>query len=160
MADSPGSVDRLNAVGVLARREIEARMLAPVVEALGREFDRDRVVAIVRDVIGGPGPVTTRCGWTCASKPTSGCRSTSHGAVMPRGTGRFGIPELGTVLSCHRDAALVEGFNPEVASTRTRTIIQGAPCCDFRYVQRSGQRGATGATGTVPVTIVKWGQSL
>ena len=46
-------VDRLNAVGVLTRREIEARILAPMVDALGQRFGRDEVVAIVRDVIVG-----------------------------------------------------------------------------------------------------------
>src|SRR5271165_2927480 len=43
----------LNAIGVLKRREIEARILAPVVEALGREFGRERVLQIVRETIVG-----------------------------------------------------------------------------------------------------------
>jgi hypothetical protein len=38
---------------VLKRREIEARILAPVVEALGREFGRERVLQIVRETIVG-----------------------------------------------------------------------------------------------------------
>jgi hypothetical protein len=37
------------------------------------------------------------------------------------------------VLSCNRDAALIDGFNPAVTLTRTQTIMQGASCCDFRY---------------------------
>ena len=41
----------LNAIGVLKRRAIEARILAPVLDALGREFGRDRVLAIVKDQI-------------------------------------------------------------------------------------------------------------
>ena len=45
----------------------------------------------------------------------------------------LGIPELGAVLSCNRDYALIEGFNGEVALTRTQTIMQGATHCDFRY---------------------------
>lgn len=45
----------------------------------------------------------------------------------------LGIPELGETLSCSRDAALIEGFNPEVEFTRSQTIMQGAACCDFRY---------------------------
>jgi hypothetical protein len=45
----------------------------------------------------------------------------------------LGIPELGSVLSCNRDAALVEGFNPHIQLTRTQTIMEGAACCDFRY---------------------------
>ncbi len=43
----------LNAIGVLKRREIGARILAPVVEALGREFGRKRVLQIVRETIVG-----------------------------------------------------------------------------------------------------------
>ena len=40
------SVDRLNAVGVLTRREIEARILAPVIDALGARFGRDEIAAM------------------------------------------------------------------------------------------------------------------
>ena len=43
----------LNAIGVLKRREIEARILAPLVEALGREFGREKVLQIVRETIVG-----------------------------------------------------------------------------------------------------------
>ena len=43
----------LNAIGVLKRREIEARILVPVVEALGREFGRERVLQIVRETVVG-----------------------------------------------------------------------------------------------------------
>jgi hypothetical protein len=46
----------------------------------------------------------------------------------------LGIPELGAVLSCNRDGAFCTGFNPEIALTRTRTIMEGADRCDFRYV--------------------------
>ena len=53
MAENIADVDRLNAVGVLTRREIEARILTPVVNALGQEFGRERVIEIVRDVIVG-----------------------------------------------------------------------------------------------------------
>ena len=49
----------------------------------------------------------------------------------------LGIPEVGALLSCNRDFSLVEGFNPAIALTRTQTIMQGAPHCDFRFVTRS-----------------------
>ena len=39
----------LNAIGVLKRREIEARILVPFVDALAADFGRDRVVEM------GPG---------------------------------------------------------------------------------------------------------
>jgi len=53
MNDDAESVARLNAVGILTRREIEARILAPVLDALGREFGRDRVVEVAREAIAG-----------------------------------------------------------------------------------------------------------
>ena len=43
--------DTLNEIGVLRRREIEARILMPVLERLGAEFGEERVVALARDVI-------------------------------------------------------------------------------------------------------------
>jgi len=49
----------------------------------------------------------------------------------------LGIPELGALLSCNRDFALAEGFSPDIELTRTQTIMQGAPHCDFRFVKRA-----------------------
>ena len=45
----------------------------------------------------------------------------------------LGIPELGAILSCNRDYALMEGFNPDAELTRTQTILSGASHCDFRF---------------------------
>jgi L-2-amino-thiazoline-4-carboxylic acid hydrolase len=152
--------DCLNDIGVLRRREIEARILAPVLEALGREFGRERVIEIARDAIvqiaraqgaqlaaGGNTMndfVRSTEAWrkddaietdVLAQTETeyafnvTRCRY----AEMYRA---LGIPELGAVLSCNRDASLIEGFNPEIQLTRTRTIMQGAPFCDFRYEKK------------------------
>ena len=43
--------DTLNEIGVLKRREIEARILAPLISALAAEFGRERVIAIAKRVI-------------------------------------------------------------------------------------------------------------
>ena len=56
MVPTPAPPDTLNEVGVLKRREIEARILIPVLEALGQEFGRERVLAITRNVIEGQRP--------------------------------------------------------------------------------------------------------
>ena len=48
--EGPGP-DRLNEIGVLRRREIEARMIAPFVEELTRHFDRPQVLDILRKVV-------------------------------------------------------------------------------------------------------------
>lgn len=153
------SVDRLNAVGVLTRREIEARILAPVIEALGQRFGRDEVVGIVRAVIAGIARDQGRAIAASRGDRSLGSFAATLGPwqkddamrlrVVEQTPARFdfdvtrcryaemyralGIPELGEVLSCQRDAALIEGFNPDVTLTRTQTIMQGAECCDFRY---------------------------
>jgi hypothetical protein len=156
---SDESPDRLNAIGVLTRREIEARVLAPVIDALSREFDRDHVLTIVRDTVIAIARDQGRAlAAAVGENSLSGFASTlgpwqqddaMRIEVLEQSDSRFafnvtrcryaemyralGIPELGAVLSCNRDAALIDGFNPEITLTRTGTIMQGASCCDFRY---------------------------
>ena len=49
---------------------------------------------------------------------------------------RLGIKELGSLLSCCRDIAFVDGFNPEFELIRTKTIMEGADICDFCYKKK------------------------
>jgi hypothetical protein len=159
-------VDTLNEIGVIKRREIEARILLPVVEALAREFGRERVVSIVRDVIVN---VAREQGRELAARMGDDSLPTFATAledwkkgdayrmdVLEQSPDRFafnvtrcryaemyralGIPELGALLSCNRDFALIEGFNPQVRLTRTQTIMEGASHCDFRFVRRDAMR--------------------
>jgi hypothetical protein len=154
----PSDVE-LNAIGVLKRRTIEARILAPVVKAMADEFGKERVHAVLGRVIveiarsqgaamaaqcDGNSPADlagTLPQWKAdgalemdvleqsgekLSYNVTRCRY----AEMYR---ELGIPELGAILSCGRDAALIEGFNPMVQLTRTQTLLGGASHCDFRY---------------------------
>jgi len=154
--------DTLNEIGVLKRREIEARILLPVVEALAKEFGRERVVSIVRDVIV---EVARAQGKEIAAHMGDGSLRSLGTAlqdwqkgdayrmdVLEQTEERFsfnvtrcryaemyralGIPEMGALLSCNRDFALIEGFNPDMRLTRTQTIMEGAPHCDFRFARR------------------------
>lgn len=49
---------------------------------------------------------------------------------------KLGIQEYGYCLSCSRDEPFNEGFNPRISLTRTKTIMEGAELCDFRYTLR------------------------
>ncbi len=49
---------------------------------------------------------------------------------------RLGVKELGTVLSCNRDYAFMDGFNSEIELIRTKTIMEGADVCDFCYKRK------------------------
>ena len=45
----------------------------------------------------------------------------------------LGLGDFGYCLSCSRDAAFAEGFNPKIKMSRTQTVMEGAPYCDFRF---------------------------
>lgn len=156
--------DRLNEVGVLTRREIEARLVAPLVEAFAQEFGRERVLEITRQTI----IRIAREQGAQLSAGMGGCTLAHFAAsldawkkddalqieVLEQTEERFsfnvtgcryaemyrllGIAELGSVLSCNRDSALIEGFNPQISLNRTQTIMAGALFCDFRYEVRKG----------------------
>lgn len=152
--------DTLNArIGVLTRREVEARLLAPLIDELGAEFGRDAVIEAVRRAI-----IRIAREQGAALTDTMGGNSMAHFAeslqfwtqdnaleidVLAQNDAQFdfnvtrcryaelyhalGVPELGALFSCNRDGALIEGFNPDVELSRTQTIMDGAPFCNFRY---------------------------
>jgi len=156
--------DTLNAqIGVLTRREVEARILAPIIDALAQEFGREQVVEVVRAAIialaqqQGAQLVTTMGGNSLAEFAASLAFWTQDDAlsidILEQSDEAFafnvtrcryaelyralGLAELGAVFSCNRDWALIQGFNPEVELARTQTIMQGAAYCDFRYRRRT-----------------------
>jgi hypothetical protein len=45
----------------------------------------------------------------------------------------MGLEEIGHLLSCNRDGAFCEGYDPKLKLERTQTIMQGASHCDFHY---------------------------
>jgi hypothetical protein len=152
----------LNAIGVLRRRLIEARVLAPMLAAMSREFGAERAHAVARDVIRDlaetQGAQLAEHAGGCSLAHFAGTldRWTADEAltieVLEQTAERFafnvtrcryaemyralGIPELGAVFSCQRDGALMAGFNPEVAFSRSQTIMGGATHCDFVYQLR------------------------
>jgi hypothetical protein len=151
--------DRLNEIGVLTRREIEARILIPVLDALCEELDRERVLEIaaraIRVVARAQGRQLAEAmgGDSLAHLAASLDDWRSNGAleieVREQSDERFafdvtrcryaemyralGRPDLGDTFSCGRDFALCEGFNPRMRLTRTQTIMEGASHCDFRF---------------------------
>lgn len=49
----------------------------------------------------------------------------------------LGLEEFGVELSCCRDEPFARGFNPRLQLVRTKTIMEGANYCDFRYYLHS-----------------------
>lgn len=151
--------DTLNDIGVLKRREIEARIVAPLLDRLAAELGGDRVYEIAREVIvdvartQGAHLADALGGNDLAHFADSMENWTKGGAldieVVEESDEVFafnvtrcryaemyrdlGLAELGATLSCNRDGTMVEGFNPEITFTRTQTIMGGADHCDFVY---------------------------
>ena len=152
--------DHLNAIGVLKRREVEARLVAPLLDALGEEFGPERVLEITRQVIVDIAReqgaqlarsldgnslehfVGSLAEWQADDALQLEILEQAEGELSFNVTRcryaemyqELGVPELGALLSCNRDHALIEGFNDRVSLTRTQTIMEGAPYCDFRFV--------------------------
>jgi len=152
--------DDLNVrIGVLTRREVEARVLAPVIDAFAAEFGRDRVVALLERALTevaraqGRELAARQGGSTLAHFARSLEEWTREDAleieIVEQSTtvfafnvtrcryaelyGALGIGDLGRALSCARDAGLIAGFNPDITLQRTQTIMDGEPYCDFVY---------------------------
>jgi fumarate reductase iron-sulfur subunit len=49
----------------------------------------------------------------------------------------LGLDEFGVELSCCRDKPFARGFNPRLKLVRSKTIMEGADYCDFRYYLQS-----------------------
>ena len=48
----------------------------------------------------------------------------------------LGFGDIGTLFSCDRDAAFLEGFDPGLELVREKTIMDGDPLCDFCYKKK------------------------
>lgn len=149
----------INSVPIIIRREIEALIAAPLIKAFVAKFGREPALEVAREVIkslaeqagkllqvvaGGNGmehfqkalPLFSQGGAleldvleatpTKVSINVTRCKY----AEMYR---EHGLEEFGFLLSCARDFALMEGFNPDIRFARTQTIMEGAPFCDFRF---------------------------
>lgn len=158
--------DTLNEIGVLKRREIEARIIKSFVDALSNEFDRDRVITILSDTIinvarqQGADRATQMGDDSILAFAESAADWRKGNAleidVLEQNEERYhfnvtrcryaemyqalGLADLGAVLSCNRDYSLIEGFNPEIELVRDQTIMQGAPCCTFRYSKKETKK--------------------
>ncbi|QEH33680.1 hypothetical protein OJF2_21860 [Aquisphaera giovannonii] len=144
---------------LLQQREIEARIVGPLVRAFAREFGEEPTIATLRGVITtlareGGKRLADDLG-TDSLEAFAGAldRWRENGAleleIIEQTPERLsfnvtrcryaemyrslGLGDLGFSLSCQRDFALIEGFSPEIRLKRTQTLMEGASWCDFRF---------------------------
>jgi hypothetical protein len=157
---------------LLQQREVEARIVGPLIRAFCDELGVDRTLEVVRGVISD---LARRSG-TDLARAAGEASLTAFAAALDRWKEggaleielleasperlsfnvtrcryaemyrALGLEDLGASLSCQRDFALIEGFNPDVRLTRTQTIMGGASHCDFRFTAP----GTTPAEETPP----------
>jgi hypothetical protein len=146
-------------VSIMARREIEARLIGPLMEALTRELGAGPAGEVLGEVVaslarqagremardlGGNSLAHLAQGldlWTredtldilILSQSDQELRYDVRRCRLAEMYQDLGLAELGPLLSCQRDCAFLEGFNPRISLTRGGTILGGQAYCDFRY---------------------------
>lgn len=142
---------------LLQQREIEANVIAPLFHAFAAEVGEERARVVLAGVIRY---LAVRSGCAAATEGNDLDHLKATVAKWAEGGAleltvlrddaeafhfnvtrcrfaemyrRLGLAELGPVLSCNRDGAMIEGYNRDIAFQRTQTIMDGAPHCDFRY---------------------------
>ena len=146
------SIEKPN-LPLLEQRQIEARIVGPLVKAFAAEIGEERTLDIVAEVIrelarqSGAELARTLGDQTLELFARSLDRWRENGAleidILEQSPERLdfnvtrcryaemyralGLPELGASLSCQRDFALAKGFNPAIELVRTQTIMEGAP---------------------------------
>ncbi len=152
----------LSKIGILTRREIEARIAGPLIKAFMKETGEERAREIVEGVIlalakesgellrafvGGNSLEDFAKGMDLWSQDDAVAfdivEMTAEKITMNVTRCRYaemykelGMEDLGFTLSCGRDFAMVEGFNPEIKLERTQTLMEGADHCDFRFTHK------------------------
>ena len=150
-------------VSHLMRREIQTPIVSALIEGFAEEFGTDKTKALAREIICKDAALS---GKTLAKKYSGNSLNELWKIVKEiwakDGTmeienltlsekclkfdvtrcryaemyERLGSKKLGNLLSCCRDFAFTEGFNPEFKLVRTKTIMDGNDICDFCYISK------------------------
>lgn len=147
----------INDVPIILRREIEALIAAPLLRAFAKEIGEKKTTEIAAGIIAelakkAGQDMSKACGGNTLSHFQKVLPAFSQGGALEiefkemtencmkmdvtrcayvEMYKRNGLSDLGSLLSCQRDAYLFEGFNPNLIFTRTQTIMDGGCCCDF-----------------------------
>jgi hypothetical protein len=150
----------------LQRRKIEGRALMPFIDACREKFGdtatRELVVATIRKLAAEDGARWRHAyGDSIASLRNVAERVWAGGGSLDVEVlaaddkhldfnvtrcryaefyKELGLPEIGFLLHCNRDFAMIDGFNPKLKLVRTQTVMEGASHCDFRFA-KSGEAG-------------------
>jgi predicted ArsR family transcriptional regulator len=160
-------------ITLLDKTRIQAQVLVPVMRALRDQLGRDKADAIVRGAlrdwskqlfaaIGNDIEGSPRRKWaamhTALAEVTERevkvetLRHDKEALEFDVTACRFaeffralGEPDLGALLVCETDVDIAAAGGGEVSFSRSQTLMQGAPCCTFRYrFERAGPPPGSG----------------
>lgn len=146
-------------VPLLQQREIEMKVLGPLVRAFVKEFGEERTFDIVRRTMQG---ISLELGRAAGAASGGGLDALKSNCIAVWNEGgalesttledsseaiRFdvtrcafadlykelGYGDIGALISCDRDASFIEGFDPKLELVRSKTIMAGDDICDFCY---------------------------
>ena len=138
--------------------KIQARAVIPIVKALEKELGAERAHALVRDAIANdnaerqlrrtqslnthPGEDGENQRFPVESEIVENTPTTlSINMVSCQFAEYFrsiGEPAIGALLTCGVDFATQAALRPDWDFTRTQTLMNGAPYCDFRWRLKGG----------------------
>ncbi len=145
-------------ISILDATRIQARAVIPIVKALEREIGKARAHGIVgRAIAGSYVAWREKRGFEANSHPGSEADDAPDfpverevventddayghdivGCAFADFFRRIGEPEIGALMTCGVDFAAEARIRPEWEFSRTQTLMQGAPCCDFRWRRRA-----------------------
>lgn len=147
-------------IPIIEQRRIEANVLASVYEELKARRGEAEARSVIGDAVTR---AAIRQGESFADELDHPADFTDFSAILPNWTAggalemtvleagpetlsfnvtrcryaemyrAMGLGDIGDLLSCNRDGAFCEGFNPKMKLRRTQTIMSGSSHCDFRY---------------------------
>ena len=148
-------------VPLLQQREIEIRILGPVIRAFAEEFGKEKTYDLVRRTLqeisvdlgrekslhgGGLDNLKKKCisKWNEGGELEVNMKKDSESLLSFDVTrcefanlyNDLGYGDIGALISCDRDAAFLEGFDPELELLRENTLMGGDQLCDFCYKKK------------------------
>lgn len=147
-------------IGILARRRIEAGIIAPIYEEMRERLGEELAQSILDQAIR---KAAIAAGQSFAAKTPGGTSLRSFQELQALWTQddalvievvkatdtefdynvhrcryaetyrEMGLGKIGHLLSCNRDGVFCTGYDPRITLERTQTIMGGATHCNFRY---------------------------
>ena len=150
------------AISHLQRRKIEGRVLIPFIHVLRDRFGQSAMREVVDETIRRLAAEDGAKWAATYGKSTASLRTVAQDLWAGGGSmdveviaesddhldfnvtrcqyaefyKELGLSDLGVRVQCNRDHAILAGFNDELELSRSRTIMEGGACCDFRYRKR------------------------